>query len=403
MNRRRFRSGIRFYHWGDLRRAHDASTGRVVEFSRPATRTVDGLLRRSADEPDPEIEAVFEAHSLLEPTLSRRDSLVISGSAAGLISTFLLPSAVAAASTGVAFADADDGGAVTTSIIEVDGIEYDLYEIKYTLTGTANNATITRSMTLGGDTAVDLLLVGGGGAGGSFAATGYGGGGGAGELVDIRGLQLVAGLYTITVGAGGTVGSGVGGGTGTASSLRLNGAGSDTAYAAGGGGGGGQADTADAGGSSGGRESGGGTALPAGTSSALPTTPADASSAESYVFAGGAAVSDAGGGGGGAGGAGGAGNSGAGGPGGSGRSVGGGAFLAAALTLAVGGGGAGASSGGDGRSASSGDGADADQPDFAGRGLNGTGDGGGGGLFSGGNTLAGGRGATGIAFVRVPR
>ena len=81
---------------------------------------------------------------------------------------------------------------------------------------------------------VDYLVVGGGGAGGG----GVGGGGGAGGLVYAKGVQLPAGSYAWTVGAGGAAASGNAvGGTGGNSSLSNSTFGNITALGGGGGGG----------------------------------------------------------------------------------------------------------------------------------------------------------------------
>ena len=81
---------------------------------------------------------------------------------------------------------------------------------------------------------VDYLVVGGGGQGGS----GSGGGGGAGGLVYAKGVQLPAGSYSWTVGAGGSGGTAnVAGGSGVLSSLSNSSFGNIVALGGGGGGG----------------------------------------------------------------------------------------------------------------------------------------------------------------------
>lgn len=404
MRRRSFRPDLVVRHVGDIRRIFDRSGGRVLEVAAPAVPTLDAFLGRSGASPDPEVSAALESRGLTEGGPTRREALVVTGAAAGLITTFVLPPAVASASTGVAFSDSGDGGSVTTSIITVGDVEFDLYEIKYGLNGSTDNVTITRSMTLGGSTTLDLLVVAGGGGGGSFgSADGYAGGGGAGELIEVIDLELASGLYTITVGAGGAGGSDGVGGTGTGSGIRLDGAGSDTVFAVGGGGGGGYSAQAGAGGSSGGQAAGQGSAVAAGTAGTLPAVPADAQTADSFRFSGGAGATAGAAGGGGAGAVGATATTNNGGAGGAGRAVGGGAFLEVAATLAIGGGGAGNLAGGVGRSPTRGTGANVDGPGFASRGENGTGDGGGGGWKVSGNSLGGARGGTGVVYVRIPR
>lgn len=418
MLRRRFRREVRVHRVGDLRRAADPATGRVVEFGRAATPTVDALLGRSDGREDPEIAAAVEAHGLLDPLVTRRESLVVTGAAAGLISTFVLPPAVASASTGVAFADTDgDGGAVASSVITVEDVDYDLYEVRYTPSGASDNATVTRGMTLGGETAVDLLLLAGGGSGGRVGSD-AGGGGGAGQLVIVRELALASGLYTITVGAGGAVpAAGAVGNDGVGSGIRLNGAGADTVLASGGGGGGGTSSGARGGGSAGGGTSSSTARVSAGSSATAPTT-GTFTSFGSWQRSGGLGVNpvtDVGGGGGGGGGGaatigadGSAFNVGGGGAGGAGRQVGPGSvgfdqFLEVALEVGFGGGGGGLSTGGNGRTASDGNGGSVATSSPGGPGVNGRGDGGGGGVHDGATDVPSGRGGTGVVYVRIPR
>ena len=85
-----------------------------------------------------------------------------------------------------------------------------------------------------GGVIVDYLVVGGGGSGGG----GVGGGGGAGGLVYAKGVQLPAGSYTWTVGAGGaSVANNTTGNNGSASSLSNAAFGNILALGGGGGGG----------------------------------------------------------------------------------------------------------------------------------------------------------------------
>ena len=62
------------------------------------------------------------------------------------------------------------------------------------------------TFTLFADATVRILLVGGGGGGGGDCAPGGGGGG----VIDTNDVQLAAGRYAITVGAGGILGSNTG-------------------------------------------------------------------------------------------------------------------------------------------------------------------------------------------------
>ena len=100
------------------------------------------------------------------------------------------------------------------------------------------------SFTLGGTAQARILAVGGGGAGGSGKThtknCGAGGGGGAGGFVENENIVLEAGVYNVTVGAGGAAGADAGvltpGGDGGSSSVSFGG--SEIILAAGGGGGG---------------------------------------------------------------------------------------------------------------------------------------------------------------------
>ena len=114
--------------------------------------------------------------------------------------------------------------------------------------------TFTRSgtFTVSVPTTARILLVGGGGAGGNT----FGGGGGAGGMVEVSDVALAAGTYTVTVGAGGTPGSGQGcGGKGGNTSIAIGGV--TLHEAAGGGGGGGWTSRAGVAGGSGGGGCGG--------------------------------------------------------------------------------------------------------------------------------------------------
>jgi hypothetical protein len=129
--------------------------------------------------------------------------------------------------------------------------------IKYTADGTF---TPTSSFN------VEYLVVAGGGSGGGVA-TGSGGGGGAGGMLTDTGHAVTAQSYSITVGAGGVVGSATVGGSGGNSIFDTitstgGGGGGNTAGSGGSGGGGSNGNTAGAGtagqGNAGGGGSGGG-------------------------------------------------------------------------------------------------------------------------------------------------
>ena len=136
------------------------------------------------------------------------------------------------------------------------------------------------TVTFGRPVKTRLLLVGGGGAGGRECSAG----GGAGGMIDTNDVELAAGTYTVTVGAGGQPTNGKGGNGGN-SIISFN----DTPLftAIGGGGGGGFASVAGVAGGSGGGGANGG---------------AGGAGTEGQGYAGGTAASKCMGGGGGAGG-----------------------------------------------------------------------------------------------------
>ena len=109
--------------------------------------------------------------------------------------------------------------------------------------------TFTRSgtFTVSVPTTARILLVGGGGAGGNT----MGGGGGGGGMLEVSNVVLAAGTYTVTIGAGGTPGSGqVRGGSGGSTAIAFGGA--TLHEVSGGGGGGGWNSSSGAAGGSGG-------------------------------------------------------------------------------------------------------------------------------------------------------
>jgi hypothetical protein len=117
-----------------------------------------------------------------------------------------------------------------------------------------------------GGVIVDYLIVGGGGSGGG----GVGGGGGAGGLVYAKGVQLPAGSYTWTVGAGGTsVANNTTGNNGSTSSLSNAAFGNIVALGGGGGGGYASPYTGLPGGSGGGAAAGVSSTAYAGGSNAI--------------------------------------------------------------------------------------------------------------------------------------
>ena len=78
----------------------------------------------------------------------------------------------------------------------------------YTLHTFTSNGTFT--ITGAGSTNAHVLVVAGGGAGGAGGGQNGGGGGGAGGVIMHPSYNLIAGTYTVTVGAGGTAGGALG-------------------------------------------------------------------------------------------------------------------------------------------------------------------------------------------------
>ena len=116
-----------------------------------------------------------------------------------------------------------------------------------TSAGGYNYETYTASgtVTAVGEGTVDLILVGGGG--GAYNTNSYTGGGGAGGVVHATGVPMVAGDYTLTIGAAGAVTGNNPGGYSLLANLSLDG--NNFNIIAGGGGYGGQGDgTCQAGG-----------------------------------------------------------------------------------------------------------------------------------------------------------
>jgi sugar lactone lactonase YvrE len=192
---------------------------------------------------------------------------------------------------------------VAGSVYNTSGFTNALGSITGTYTGPtpADEATIytftsgsgTFVVPAGAPVIVDYLVVGGGGQGGS----GSGGGGGAGGLVYAKGVQLPAGSYSWTVGAGGSGGTAnVAGGSGVLSSLSNSSFGNIVALGGGGGGGYNSPSAGVAGGSGGGAAGGVGTAPFAGGAAAVGQGNVGGTTAQTGQYTGG--------GGGGAGGAG---------------------------------------------------------------------------------------------------
>jgi len=235
------------------------------------------------------------------------------------------------------------------------------------------SGTGTFVVSAGAPVIVDYLVVGGGGGGGS---AGEGGGGGAGGLVYAKGVQLPAGTYTWTVGAGGAVGT-----AGSASSLSSSIFGNVTAL--GGGQGGIYQSNAFAGGSGGG---GGGNAATLGGANAI---------GQGYAGASNVATNYAGAGGGGAGGGGGLANGNTSGVGGSGLAV---PITGSNVYYAGGGGGGCYNAGAPGAGGLGGGGLGANAATGAVAGLANTGGGGGGSGNGSGQAAAGG---SGVVILRV--
>ena len=131
---------------------------------------------------------------------------------------------------------------VTGSLYNASGFSTTLTSVTGTATSNVVQDATVYSFTSGtggftvptGGVIVDYLVVGGGGSGGG----GVGGGGGAGGLVYAKGVQLPAGSYTWTVGAGGaSVATNTTGNNGSASSLSNAAFGNILALGGGGGGG----------------------------------------------------------------------------------------------------------------------------------------------------------------------
>ncbi|MBR1920616.1 MAG: hypothetical protein IJ829_01275, partial [Kiritimatiellae bacterium] len=104
------------------------------------------------------------------------------------------------------------------------------------------------TFTLDSAQTVRLLLVGGGGSGGHDCS----GGGGAGGMIDTNDVELAAGVYTVTVGAGGAETSSSGAGNDGGDTIIVGPDGTELYRAYGGGGGGGWGSTAGRAGGSGG-------------------------------------------------------------------------------------------------------------------------------------------------------
>jgi hypothetical protein len=272
------------------------------------------------------------------------------------------------------------GGSPTTAPLTIGSTTYTIYT--FTTSGT---------ITISAAGAIDLLVVGGGGGGSTINSGGWSGtgGGGAGGVVYYPTLIVTTGMYTITVGSGGTNNA-----VYTASPSVNNGVDSVALGLTAKGGGGGGDYTAGASGGSGG---GGGYTAGAGGSS----TQATYTGATTSGNAGGLAVSGVGGGGGG-GGAGAVGSSGSssGGAGGIGISY---SITGSAVTYAAGGGGGSYNGAGGAGGNSNLGGRGGSDTLAAGNGTINTGSGGGGTGHSsgagGGNT--GGLGGSGVVIIRA--
>jgi hypothetical protein len=199
--RPRIRRGLRVDHLGDERLVLDPAAGLVHTVRGAAVTTLDSIRAGGPGDDDEVITALVGAGIVEVAGLSRRDALLLSGSALALIASVSLPSAFAAASTVDFSATRSEGGSV---------IEYSLLEpigarlfrlVNLTLAETDT----TYALTIGSPTDLEVLLVGGGGAGGGFgdvdAPTYYGGGGGGGEVALVALGQVAAGTtLLVTVG-----------------------------------------------------------------------------------------------------------------------------------------------------------------------------------------------------------
>jgi collagen type III alpha len=113
--------------------------------------------------------------------VSRREALLLSGSAAALIASAVLPSAIAAAST-VELSITGDAGALTSYTLADNSTLYRLIH------SSSSTDEVVRTLAVGTTPrTIEMLLVGGGGGGGlttvDNSVTSHGGGGGGGEVL----------------------------------------------------------------------------------------------------------------------------------------------------------------------------------------------------------------------------
>ncbi len=292
----RLRRGLRVDHLGDERLVLDTASGVVHTVRGPAVAELDRVLTGRAGLDD-EVLAALVASGVVEVLgVGRRQALALSGTAALLISTTLLPSATAAASVGGSQVPSPEGIVSQFSVSNDDESAYYLYRVAHTSEATSVG-DLTRSITAGFAGQVELLLIGGGGGGGTIPigdTTNVGGGGGAGEVHQIQ-LDFVPAGTVLTVVVGG---QSLAGSNGQPTYVKIDDV--VVGLAQGGGRGAGAASAAGDGGSGG----GGSSAFPSGGSAG--EYGAVGEGASSYGFAslqydGGGGLAGRGGGGGGAG------------------------------------------------------------------------------------------------------
>jgi hypothetical protein len=246
------RRGLRVDHLVDERLVLDPASGVVHRVRGAAVKALDAIVAGRAAADDEVVAALAGTGIVDVPGVSRRDAILLAGSAAALVASVALPSAIAAAST-VSLAPSGGSG---------DVIEYTLSDP----VGARLFRLVDLAQQLGSDTSyrltvsssaiVDVLLVAGGGAGGSPGATSefttafYAGGGGGGEVSFLELGTVPAGTILDFTVAGFSLGAG------RNTTLSIDGT-SDSATALGGGQGASRTDNsstvaAQAGGSGGG-------------------------------------------------------------------------------------------------------------------------------------------------------
>jgi hypothetical protein len=181
LHRAVLRPGLRVDHLGDERVVLDAASGVVHTVRGAAVKALDAIVR-GRPAPDADVLAALAGAGIVEVRgVTRRDALVLAGSATALVASIMLPSAVAAASTFSLPAGSGGGSATTTEFTLASGHRlYRLFDAAESDLDTSFRLSVTAP------TVIEVLLVGGGGPGGqagsSVSAEFFGGGGGGGEV-----------------------------------------------------------------------------------------------------------------------------------------------------------------------------------------------------------------------------